>query len=154
MKVSLGVVFAMAPAMALAQEPLSLNLVCKGRLAVMEHQTTSGRVSNPYDATESANVETSSWRVEHVDARLSVILQGEAGRVRPDWGSFLGKKGVDGWYPIDALGVAEDTISGRVAMGLVSRPKLKIDRRTGDVRFGDFKGVCEKSTLAPDEKKF
>jgi hypothetical protein len=154
MKPALIAALALLPRAALAQEPLNLALDCAGIRAEMVQHTTSGTVRNPYDYTQAAEVQAEGWAVERHDARLTIVLQGDAGKLRPDWGPTFGKKGVDGWYVIDGLAVRDDMISGQVAMGVISKPKLKIDRTTGDVHFGDFKGVCEKSKVVPGERKF
>lgn len=142
------------PSAALAQEPINLALACQGALTEVVEHTTNGVVRNPYDYTQSAQVQAQQWGVERRESRVSVVLQGDGGKLRPDWGPTFGKKGVDGWYAIDGLTVRDDVISGQVSMGLFSKPRLRIDRTTGDIEFGDFKGVCEKSRVAPGERKF
>lgn len=154
MKAVVAALIALSPSLALAQAPLELNLVCTGKLATMEQRTTTGTVTNPQDATQNATVRAHSWDVVHEDARMFVSLRDGAAKVRPGWSGTFRMKTEDGWFAVDKLEVGDDEIRGHVKLGLLGGHRLRIDRRTGEIRFGDFKGDCEKTEVAPDTRKF
>lgn len=53
----------------------------------------------------------------------------------------------DGWADIKDLSVTDDQITGIVKLGIMTKPKIAIDRRTGSVSvrgaIGDFFGTCQ-----------
>lgn len=92
-----------------------------------------------------------------VAAQMSVAVENGGVRVRPPRGSepiIFGKDSKDGWYDLSDVRIDRLTIKGRLRYNRIDRPKLEIDRRTGEATFGGFVGVCRVDTTAPEATKF
>ena len=94
-----------------------------------------------------------------VPARISVVIDGFAIRVRPSENTEPGlgrKKASDGWYALMEPAITDLRILGQASYGSTfgGKYKLAIDRQTGDATFGSFRGVCEKATTGPAERRF
>ena len=88
---------------------------------------------------------------------MSVAVENGGVRVRPPRGSepiIFGKDSKDGWYDLSDVRIDRLTIKGRLRYNRIDRPKLEIDRRTGEATFGGFVGVCRVDTTAPEATKF
>ena len=116
-----------------AKATLNLSLVCTGTLETMEQQRTSVSVSSHKDATDSASGTSTTFRAVRVPARFSFVFADGSGRVRIPrvWTPVLGKRSSDGWYPLEEFTASDTSIGGRLSLGLISKPRLHIDRRTG-----------------------
>jgi hypothetical protein len=157
--------------------PLALKLSCAGTEAVMQQtgSTTTVTVKPGYEpsyvsaahraAVREATASTSTtttpvYSQARVPAQMSIAIEGERVRVRPSPGNrpggLSGKKSPDGWYEMTDVELSETQIRGRAPFGsfLGGKPKLVIDRLTGDIQFGDFRGMCEKAATGPTEAKF
>ena len=168
-----------APGAAPAQEaPLALLLSCNGSDEAVqrigstttvtvtpgtpapawtskEHQAAVAR------ATASTSTTTSPVYGEvRVPAHLTLSILGSVVRVRPSDntgpGLVSGKRSADGWYALSEVVISETQIQGKAAWGglLSGKHRLKLDRITGDARFGSFSGVCEKAAADPQARKF
>lgn len=65
--------------------------------------------------------------------------------------------GVDGWWNFTELRVAEDEIVGRFRLNPLNKPRVRIDRTTGDIDLKgsfqlSFRGSC--SPVDPQERRF
>lgn len=145
---------ALTVAMMAAQDPssagtadLHLNIVCTGQHDVVRHEE---RRIDLGSAGRSQSGRVSGYTMDTVPARLSVVIRDGEARVKvpPGLQPMLGKAGEDGWWPVQQLAVSDTSIRGVVKLGLISSPRLLVDRLTGDATFGSFTGVCEK---APEE---
>ncbi|MCR5879441.1 hypothetical protein [Phenylobacterium sp. J367] len=117
------------------------------RAAVIAQTATTRTTSSP------------TYGEVRVPARMSIAVAGGAIRVRPPENNRPGlgqKKSADGWYEMGEVEIAETQIRARAPYGgiLSGKLRLTVDRQTGDARYGDFTGVCEKAETAPTERKF
>lgn len=121
-----------------------LELVCRGTATVSTSVTTSG--NNYGDPSNSVT----SQGTARINERVGVSIDGSSARIRtpssmlPDWP--FRSRSEDGWRPITELVVTDDLITGKVALGPVTRQSLRIDRLTGvlELRGGSpFTGECE-----------
>lgn len=127
----------------------NLSLVCTGTDAI------TLAAPNPWSGAYYPD----DMRVREVRtaARMSVAVENGAVRVRPPKGSeplIFGKESKDGWYDLSDVSVDRLTIKGRLKYNRIDRPRLDIDRRTGEATFGGFMGVCRPVSPAPEATKF
>ena len=127
----------------------SLSLLCTG--------TDAMTVASPN--TWPGGYYANEMRVREVRtaAQMSVAVENGAVRVRPPRGSepiIFGKDSKDGWYDLTDVSIDRLTIKGRLKYNRIDRPKLSIDRRTGEATFGGFIGVCRVVATSPEATKF
>lgn len=149
---------------AAAQEaPLALFLSCSGN--DVSYQQTGTDVQGPSQAQIQHNkaaglpppAVTTSTRYGFVSSagRMSITVQGDAVRVRPSAGSSPSlRKSPDGWYDLGDVQITETEIRARASWGFPGKHKLTVDRRSGEVKFGNFSGACEKTSVDPEGRKF
>lgn len=148
---------------ALAQDaPLTMFLTCTGD--DVSYTQTGTKVEAPSGGARQRaamaglpppTVKTSpQYGFVRRPGRLSVSIDGARVRVRPSAGTAPLRRSADGWYDLTDLSVSEDEIRARATWGLFGKLKLVIDRRSGDVKFGDFTGACEKTADTADARKF
>lgn len=149
---------------ALAQDvSLSLFLTCSGN--DVSYQKTGTTLEAPSQAQVQHNhsaglpppaVRTSpNYGLVSSPGRMSIAVQGEVVRVRPSAGATpTFRRSSDGWYELADVSVTDHEIRGKATWGLMGKLKLVIDRRSGDVTFGDFKGACEKAADTSEARKF
>jgi hypothetical protein len=130
---------------------VSMMLACAG--TVPERRKITGEVSNS-DNSSTATVESTTWI--QTPAQMSVAVKDGTVRVRPGPGlAPLFHRSPDGWYDLAEVAIGETAIDGKAPYGgILGKPKLHIDRRTGDVAYGSFRGGCEKTSDQPDARKF
>lgn len=76
-------------------------------------------------------------------------------RVRPSAGAAPTlRKSADGWYDLGEVQITESEIRARASWGFPGKLKLAVDRRSGEVKFGNFSGACEKASVDPEGRKF
>lgn len=85
---------------------------------------------------------------------MSLAVDGATIRIKPSQGTKPGKRSSDGWYDLTDVAITDTLIRAKATWGTFGKLKLEVDRRTGDVKFGDFRGACEKAADAADAKKF
>lgn len=88
-------------------------------------------------------------------AFATIELREDGARVRvpreilPD----LASGGSDGWWPVYDLTIDDDALRGRLRLNLIERPKISIDRRSGEIRItgssAEFAGVCRRVDAKP-----
>lgn len=133
------------------QEPggESLRLVCSGTDAMM--------LMSPSPLPGGYNPNDMRMSEVRAAAQMSVAVENGRVRVRPPKGSaplIFGKDSKDGWYDLTGVSIDRLTIKGRLKYNRIDRPKLDIDRRTGEATFGGFVGVCRVDSTAPEATKF
>lgn len=147
-----AIVAAASPAYA-----VDLSLACDGRASVSGAETASAQTtdSNGYTSTSTVNVPTTYSAAE----RLRVEFKGDTGRIlipRMILPALRTGGMGDGWWELREVEIGESTISSRFVLNFLNKPKVKIDRTTGDIDISGmgiaFRGVCEK--IDPTEKKF
>lgn len=152
-------VFAAAPAIAdppAPAGPLKLNLTCTGTLETAEMDETSVTVAKDFDATQSATGKATTTRLVRIPGRLTFEFADGAGRVRvpPQWRPRFSKRAADGWMDLDQFAADDRTVTGRLSLNFISKPHLRIDRRTGDVELGSFVGTCDRTPDGAAAQRF
>jgi hypothetical protein len=155
-----------------AQEaPLSMLLTCTGQDKVYQQtgETTTTTLvpgvaptigSDAHRAAVAAATATTrtttspNYGFVAAPARLSLAIEGAAVRIRPSPATTPMRRSADGWYALTDVAITDGQIRAKATWGAFGKLKLEVDRRTGDVKFGDFRGACEKTADAVDAKKF
>lgn len=56
--------------------------------------------------------------------------------------------GDEGWWTFQTIDIQPERIEGRISLNFANKPKVVINRRTGDIDIGGvgiaFSGVCQK----------
>lgn len=88
-------------------------------------------------------------------AFATVELRADGARVRvpreilPD----LSSGGSNGWWTVYDLTIDEAALRGRLRLNLIERPRISIDRRSGEIRITgsstEFAGVCQRVDATP-----
>ncbi len=93
-----------------------------------------------FKGTGSVEIKAGAARMRVPDAMVPVLMSG----------------GTEGWYPIEDLTMADAEITGVVRVGLLSQPKLRIDRMTGKLSLsggaGDYTADCGAGDAGPQPK--
>jgi hypothetical protein len=122
-----------------AAAPAKLLLICTGSDAVlfaMAPNTLNGR-------RYGAGMAFGQGRGV---AQMEIKVEGETVRALPPKTSVpLLARGDDeaGWYTLSEVKIEPTLIEGRIRWNAIDRERLRIDRRTGLVTFGNFRGVCQ-----------
>lgn len=138
-----------------APADLTLHLVCQGDLIVAEQDTTMVN-----DGSRRSSGLVTTQHMGRTAARVELDVKGGAVRIHPASGMlpFFARKSPDGWYDMTEVVIDPDKIAGRYSLGALSKPTVKVDRRTGDIEVrglaGDFDGYCEKSDTPVGAQKF
>jgi hypothetical protein len=129
-----------------AADALELRLSCNGVQQQGETQRTSIEIEDDWDITKSASGTASTTRITQVPRTVHLEFSGGGGRIRLPWV----EKGQDSWFDLYDLVIDEDSIEGRFRVGMLTKPRFRIDRRTGDIESRDmaFVGSCERITEA------
>jgi hypothetical protein len=129
-----------------ASAPLALS--CRAEADV-------NTVSHGYERQSDKGYQwTERRQMQHQEVRVEFTFEGDAGRMRmpeekPD--IFSKKPGPGGWYTLERVRVGEEAFEGKVTLGFLNTLPFRIDRRTGALALGDFRGQCERTPL---ERKF
>lgn len=125
-----------------------IRLVCEGVARVSTTESTSVAVDGIHSAQA---VTTGSERSAEV---LRIEIDAEAGRIkvprtlRPP----ISGGGTDGWWPFSSVEVTEREIRLRYSLNILNKPKVLIDRMTGDIDLKglaqSFSGRCSKADAA------
>lgn len=141
----------------------ALALTCPGNAMV---GTRSVGYASIHNWTTGQNIGGESVRrdQDHMNERLSVQINGDAGRIRaPLLLQSLPRIHApvkDGWFPLYDLEVTDDHIIGHFKINFTRHPTVTIDRHSGAIDVngdhGDyaFSGQCEVDQTPVDEHKF
>jgi hypothetical protein len=95
-----------------------------------------------------------SWIIRLLRRPISEGRRRLSVRVRPSPETVPWKKSSDGWYDLTDVMITDNAIREKATWGGFGKLKLDVDRRTGDVKFGNFRGACKEAADAVDAKKF
>lgn len=141
-----------APAAAQDAAPFKLDLTCKGVLDTSERERTSLSLADTYNPMNSASGSATTERSVKVPLEVQVALDGAQGRLR-DVGAFKPE-----WRQIEELTVGESAIEGRYRHNAMVKPRLRIDRGTGQIKILSWPvliaGSCEVAPQGFDARKF
>lgn len=156
MKLLLGLLASLVPAVAAAE---SLNLQCTGTGTWPEVQRRSGFAfgSGGGSAWGGGN----SWQTARDQQQFRVEVSEVGGRVkvpRVMVPQLNGGGTPDGWTLKD-VEIGEDRITAQFSFNALNRPKVIIDRRSGEIDIKgsyafSFNGTCEASAIDPEARKF
>lgn len=148
--------FAYSPAAAQEAEPLSL--VCEGVANYPVSSTSTANISTSYGESAYGSETTTARGSSREMLRLET--DGAAGRIKPPMAMLPPLRGgdKDGWWKLADLDVSDDRISGKFSLNLINKPRVVIDRRTGDIDLKgfllSFNGTCRRAPEEPTERKF
>lgn len=124
-------------------------LLCQGSGSVLESQVTNGMEYD--DKTHSYNKSTSSSTVTHrsFNGAASVEIAGNSVRIQLPRELVPGINSArDGWFTLADVFAGEKEITGTLRLNAVNKPKVRIDRMTGQLTLASgletFNGVCDK----------
>jgi len=145
------------------EAPLSLFLSCTGN--DVSYTQTGTDITAPSQAQIQHNraaglpppsVSTSPrYGFVSTAGRMNITVQGTVVRVRPSPGSSpMLRRSADGWYALTDVSITDTEIRAKASWGALGKLKLSVDRRSGEVKFGNFTGQCEKTADDPAARKF
>lgn len=136
-----------------------LELICTGTARYQTQSTTTGTATNSYGATANGRVTTTAPGRSQEQYR--VIIEGAGGKVKVPRAlqPNLGGPGLgDNWWALRDVSITADRISARWQHNIIEKPKMVIDRRTGDIEvsglIGSFSGTCERAPDEPETRRF
>lgn len=116
----------------------ALSLICQGTAAV-DHSTTT---ATPYGLVTTEGTAT-------FDDSLGVRLASDgtgAARLPRRMLPTVKTSNDGGWFPLIHVAQTADEITAQIRLNQYNKPRLRIDRITGEVRvdgpLGDFSGQC------------
>ena len=158
--ISVGGLLTAAACAAVAQPSgAPLHLTCPGTRTAEVTEVSSVSISRDFDVTHDQTGSTHTQKVLTFPGRADVVVNGNEVRVRLPTAMLPSSMSAsDGWVGVSEATIDADKITGRLAYGRFAKPRLRIDRHTGeiDVRASDatFSGTCERSNEALDAQKF
>jgi len=145
-----------APGVALA-EPLELS--CRGVARFSETTQAQSTSWNGWDAPR--NTTTTMTGTDSANAILRIRINAEgAGEIRvpSELTPLLRSGSKDGWRPFNELTLSDNEIRGRFTLNPLNKPRVLVDRRTGDIELtgwgGGFTGNCERVPDGAEARKF
>ncbi|MES2035085.1 MAG: hypothetical protein V4466_12995 [Pseudomonadota bacterium] len=137
----------------------TLHLACEGVGSRLEQSTTYGNADSSTGASISGS--TTSYYRERSQATVTVEIADDQGRIQMPSALLppLRGGGQNGWWQFDQLTVGEDEILGRFSLNVLNKPKVRIDRRTGQISISGFaklgfEGECRPFDPAPEARRF
>lgn len=152
----IGLLAIALPAVASAEE---FHLACNGITSGVSHATTFSNASVDFGGPSASGTATTYRRSEAAD-RLLIEVDDAGARIKvpPTMMPVIAGGGKDGWWPIKDLTVTETELGGKFTINPLLQPRLKVDRRTGDINIagfgGGFRGTCERFEVDPAARKF
>ncbi|CAB3798325.1 hypothetical protein LMG28688_04701 [Paraburkholderia caffeinitolerans] len=131
-------------------------LLCQGSGTVLDSQVSNGMVYD--EKTHSYTKSTSSSTTSHRPFSGAVNVEIAGGSVRMKLPHDLVPKlnsAQEGWFALENAFVGDREITGILHLNALNKPKVRIDRMTGQLTlasgFEDFSGSCAKvdSTSGP-----
>ena len=96
---------------------------------------------------------------QRFDSEVQVELYGDTGRIH-----LTGKLippthsgGSNGWWPLNDVQMTPDKITARYRMNGLNKPKVEINRRTGQIKIDGiekFKGECDQGDWSKGGRRF
>lgn len=130
-----------------------LSLVCRGEARYVEDESTTGSTTGADGYPKTATYD-SARNVRSPERFRFEIDEAGSGRVKPPRVQIplLKSGGRDGWWTLASVAVTDTEIRAQYAFNPFNKPRVQIDRRTGEVEIVGFRftfaGMCE---TAPDE---
>ncbi|QXQ08223.1 hypothetical protein KX816_09775 [Sphingosinicellaceae bacterium] len=135
----------------------TLHLVCRGSGVASDSDYVRTETRNHNGRTRDSRtlVDTS----KSFSGELKIEITEGAGR------AFLPRvflpalsHGKDGWFDLKNLNESDNLITAKIAVGIMSKPDLRIDRLTGSITvngsMGNFAGHCRKYDPTSSKRAF
>ncbi|MCG9892993.1 MAG: hypothetical protein MH252_18210 [Thermosynechococcaceae cyanobacterium MS004] len=93
------------------------------------------------------------------DSQVQVEIRNQRGKIHLTGKLIapINSGGVDGWWNLDDLNVTPSRITGRYRMNALNRPRVDIDRRTGQIAINGierFRGTCDSGDWGGNRNRF
>jgi hypothetical protein len=156
MKLLIAAALAVAPTIAHAQ---TLELICYGTSSWVS-ESRGNVTSDDGWGTRTDSTVTMSDRRQAAGAVHIRVQDDSLGEIKipSELIPPLRSSSKDGWRPFTELALSENEIRGRFVLNVINKPKLVVDRRTGDLELTGyglaFRGNCDKAPDASAPKKF
>ena len=141
-----------------AEESRDLNLIYNGSGTVSSNQTSFENKYNWKTKTYESGTSHTMVRKPFTGSGYVEISNGTARIKLPKAMVPLLSGDTDGWFPIEGFFMNANEITGTVRINFLNKPKLRIDRGSGQISlesgFGDFTGQCDKVEANPAKKRF
>ena len=138
-----------------ASAPETTLLFCLGRAEYSETATSNSHANMDFDVTKSASASSTTTYDTSAAASVSVELSKTGARLRlpSQLIPTIRAGGDNGWWPLNDLKITEAAMTGRMRLNPLNKPKVLIDRRTGEIHIstfgGSFDGVCKRVAAEP-----
>lgn len=137
--------------------PSRIDLVCMGAGSANRQTRTFAYGMTSNGDSGWANVVGN--RTVPFDDQVNLWIDGAEGQVRMPRSMVPPLHGGSGgWFKIKSLRVTENEITGSVGVNFANRPKIRIDRITGNIsisgKVGDYSGRCSKYDPATVQRAF
>lgn len=147
-----------ALALRAAEEPFKLKLSFNGGGSVSANQTHLENRYNFKTKKVESSIVTDSGR-KQFNGSGYVEIAGNNARIKlPSPMIPLLSSGHDGWFTVNDLWINEDEITGIIRINALNKPKLRIDRRSGQIAIAgglsDFSGQCDVMRTDAPSRKF
>lgn len=132
-----------------------LLLLCIGQARFSETAASEARATSDFDVTKSVSASSTTTYRASAPATVSVELTHTGARLRlpSQLIPMIRSGGDNGWWSLDELQITDTTMTGRMRLNPINRPKVSIDRRTGEMQIatlgGGFTGACKRVDATP-----
>jgi hypothetical protein len=147
-----------ATALHAADAPFALNLSFNGSGSVTGNQTHFENRYNFKTKKMESSIVTDTGR-KQFNGSGYVEIAGNSARIKlPSPMIPLLSGGNDGWFIVNDLWINDDEITGIIRLNALNKPKLRIDRRSGQITIAgglsDFSGQCDVRRPDAPTRKF
>jgi len=141
-----------------AEESKDLTLIYSGSGTVSSNQTSFQNKYNWKTKSYESGTSNTLVRKPFTGSGYVEISNGTARIKLPKAMVPLLSGDSDGWFPIEGFFMNANEITGTVRINFLNKPKLRIDRGSGQISLegglGDFIGQCDKVDSNPAKKRF
>lgn len=141
-----------------AEESRDLTLIYNGSGTVSSNQTSFENKYNWKTKTYETGTSSTLVRKPFTGSGYVEISNGTARIKLPKAMVPLLSGDSEGWFPIEGFFMNANEITGTVRINFLNKPKLRIDRGSGQITLegglGDFTGQCDKVDANPAKKRF
>lgn len=136
----------------------NLTLICYG-----EGRKPSVESRNDYEWNERRERYELRNRIESstddFDSQVQVEIRGMQGKIHLTGKLIapINSGSTNGWWRLDDINVASDRITGRYRMNGLNKPRVNIDRRSGQIAIDGiehFRGICDSGDWGGSRNRF
>jgi hypothetical protein len=141
-----------------AEDAGDLNLIYHGSGTVSSNQTSFENKYNWKTKSYESGTANTTVRKPFTGSGYVEISHGTARIKLPKAMVPLLSSDSDGWFAVEGFFMNAGEITGNVRINFLNKPKLRIDRGSGQITlesgFGDFAGQCDKVETDPAKRRF